>query len=129
MKPLPNSGPPVRSSAAPHSRSPLIIGIAGGSGSGKSTVARGVARALAPGSLAFIDMDAYYLNFSHLPIEQRRMINWDHPDAFDWDLLLNHLGALHDGRSVAKPVYDFITHTRSSQTVEIAPAAVVVIDG
>src|SRR5579859_7701746 len=108
---------------------PLIIGIAGGSGSGKSTVARGVTRSLAPGSVAFIDMDAYYLNFSHLPIEERRAINWDHPDAFDWDLLITQIHDLLEGRSIAKPVYDFITHTRSSRTVEIAPAAVVVIDG
>ena len=92
-------------------------------------MARGIARSLAPGSLAFIDMDAYYRNYSHLPIDQRKAINWDHPDAFDWPLLWGHLQALRDGRSIAKPVYDFITHTRAERTVEIAPAAVVVIDG
>lgn len=108
---------------------PLIIGIAGGSGSGKSTVAKGIARSLAPGSLAFIDMDAYYLNFAHLPLEERRAINWDHPDAFDWDLLLAHLSALRAGEPIDKPVYDFITHTRRSESERIAPAAVVVIDG
>ncbi|HVZ77360.1 MAG TPA: uridine kinase [Gemmatimonadaceae bacterium] len=108
---------------------PLIIGIAGGSGSGKSTVARRVAELLADMSVAFIDMDAYYRNHAHLPIEERRKINWDHPDAIDWDLLVNQLGQLLAGESVEKPVYDFVHHTRSTQTVTIPPADVVVIDG
>ena len=73
---------------------PLIIGIAGGTGSGKSTVARNVAQALSTSSVAFIDMDAYYRNFSHVPLDERRQINWDHPDAFDWELLLTQLPAL-----------------------------------
>jgi len=108
---------------------PLIIGIAGGSGSGKSTVARNVAQALRTESVAFIDMDAYYLNFAHLPIDERRKINWDHPDAFDWPLLVAQLGQLAAGDAVEKPVYDFVTHTRSHQMVTIPPADVVVIDG
>lgn len=108
---------------------PLVIGIAGGSGSGKSTVARNVAQALTAASVAFIDMDAYYRNFSHLPIEERRKINWDHPDAFDWELLVGQLGRLAEGEAIEKPVYDFVTHTRSPRTVTIPPADVVVIDG
>ena len=108
---------------------PLVIGIAGGSGSGKSTVARNVAQSLTAASVAFIDMDAYYRNFSHLPIEERRKINWDHPDAFDWELLVAQLGQLGAGEAIAKPVYDFVTHTRSARTVTIPPADVVVIDG
>jgi uridine kinase len=109
---------------------PLIIGIAGGSGSGKSTVARNVARALeASASMAAIDMDAYYRNFAHLPLEERRAVNWDHPDAFDWDLLVEHLGRMHAGQSVEKPTYDFVTHTRDPRTVHIPPAEVIVIDG
>lgn len=108
---------------------PFIIGIAGGSGSGKSTVARNVAKSMQAESVAFIDMDAYYLNFAHLPLAERRRINWDHPDAFDWDLLIDQLGRLARGESVEKPVYDFVTHTRADRT-EIIPAAdVVVIDG
>ena len=74
---------------------PLIIGIAGGSGSGKSTVARNVGTALGAGSMAAIDMDGYYKNFAHLPFEERKAINWDHPDAFDWDLLLDGAELLH----------------------------------
>ena len=110
-------------------RRPTIIGIAGGSGSGKSTVARRVAEALGSSSVAFMDMDAYYRNFSHLPMTDRRRINWDHPDAFDWDLLVQHLDELRAGRAVEKPVYDFATHTRSAQTQRIPPSDVIVFDG
>jgi uridine kinase len=108
---------------------PLIIGIAGGTCSGKSTVARNVAKALSTSSVAFIDMDAYYRNFAHVPLEGRRQINWDHPDAFDWELLLTQLSALVRGEAIDKPVYDFVSHTRSAQTVRIPAAEVVVIDG
>jgi uridine kinase len=108
---------------------PLIIGIAGGTGSGKSTVARNVAQALHTESVAFIDMDAYYLNFAHLPYAERKKINWDHPDAFDWPLLIAQLQRLAAGESVEKPVYDFVNHTRSDRTVVVPPAHVVVVDG
>ena len=108
---------------------PLVIGIAGGTGSGKSTVARNVAQALSTSSIAFIDMDAYYRNFAHVPLEERRQINWDHPDAFDWELLLEQLSALVRGEAIDKPVYDFVSHTRSGKTVRIPAAEVVVIDG
>ena len=108
---------------------PLFIGIAGGSGSGKSTVARRVAESLSGASVAFIDMDAYYRNFAALPMEERRQINWDHPDAFDFDLFLSQLGDLASGRPISKPVYDFVTHSRSERTVRIEPADVVVADG
>jgi uridine kinase len=115
--------------ASRHAMTPFIIGIAGGSGSGKSTVARNVAQALETGSVAFIDMDAYYLNFAHLPLAERRKINWDHPDAFDWELLVCQLATLAAGQPIDKPVYDFVTHTRSERTVVVPPARVVVIDG
>ena len=108
---------------------PLVIGIAGGSGSGKSTVARNVAAALGDASVAFIDMDAYYLDHGHLPIEERRKVNWDHPNAFDWDHLVGQLGLLAHGEPVDKPVYDFVVHARRAETVRIPPADVVVIDG
>ena len=108
---------------------PLIIGIAGGSGSGKSTVARRIADALAPAKVAFLDMDAYYKHRSDLSIEERRKLNWDHPDAFDLDLLSAHLMALADGKAVDKPVYDFVTHLRTDQTVHIEAADVIVVDG
>ena len=108
---------------------PLIIGIAGGSGSGKSTVARKVAEALHGASLAFIDMDAYYVNFSHLPLEERKRINWDHPEALDLDLLAEHLAALARGEAIEKPIYDFVSHTRRPEVQRIEPADVIVLDG
>ena len=108
---------------------PLIIGIAGGSGSGKSTVARKVAEALKQLSVAFIDMDAYYRNFTNIPLEERRRVNWDHPDAFDFDLLTEHLSELAERRTIDKPVYDFVTHLRSGDTVRVEPSDVIVIDG
>ena len=108
---------------------PLVIGIAGGSGSGKSTVARNVAAALGDASVAFIDMDAYYLDHGHLPLEERRRVNWDHPNAFDWELLVHQLGCLSEGYAIEKPVYDFVHHSRSTDTVRIPPADVVVVDG
>ena len=108
---------------------PLIIGIAGGSGSGKSTVARNVAAALGDASVAFIDMDAYYLDHGHLALEERRKVNWDHPNAFDWDHLVDQLARLASGQAIDKPVYDFVVHARSAETVRIPPANVIVIDG
>ncbi len=108
---------------------PLVIGIAGGSGSGKSTVARNVAAALGDASVAFLDMDAYYRDHSNLSLEERRRVNWDHPNAFDWELLIEQLGRLASGHAIDKPVYDFVDHARSAETVRIPPADVVVIDG
>jgi uridine kinase len=108
---------------------PLIIGIAGASASGKSTVARRIAESLAPASVAFIDMDAYYRNHVELTLEQRRRLNWDHPDAFDLDLLASQLDALARGEAIEKPVYDFVSHLREERTVRIPPADVVVLDG
>lgn len=108
---------------------PLIIGVAGGSGSGKSTVARNVARALGAESVAFIDMDAYYRDHAHLSFDERRKVNWDHPDAFDWDLLVHQLARLLAGEAIEKPVYDFVSHTRGERSVVVPPSRVVVIDG
>jgi uridine kinase len=108
---------------------PLVIGIAGGSGSGKTTVARRVAEALSRSSVAFLDMDAYYCNFAHLPMEERKKVNWDHPDTFDTELLVQQVTELCNGRAVDKPVYDFVTHTRSTRTERVEPADVLVIDG
>jgi uridine kinase len=108
---------------------PLIIGIAGGSGSGKSTVAKNVAENLTTSSVAFIDMDAYYKNFCDLSLDERKRLNWDHPDAFDYDLLCAHLQALSRRERVEKPEYDFVTHLRSAESTPIEPADVVVIDG
>ncbi|MDB4913885.1 MAG: Uridine kinase [Gemmatimonadetes bacterium] len=108
---------------------PLVIGVAGGTGSGKSTVARNVAAALGDASVAFIDMDAYYLNHTHLSLEERRKVNWDHPNAFDWELLVRQLADLAGGTAIDKPIYDFVTHARAGETLRIPPTDVIVIDG
>ena len=105
------------------------MGSPAGQGSGKSTVARRVAEALESASVAFIDMDAYYRNFTNLSAEERKHVNWDHPDAFDLDLFVSQMTALSDGRTIEKPVYDFATHARREETVRIEPADVVVLDG
>lgn len=107
---------------------PLIIGIAGGTGSGKSTVARRIAEAI-PASVAFLDMDAYYRNFEHLTLEERRTVNWDHPDAFDLDLLVSHLDQLAARVPIEKPIYDFVRHLRADETKVVPPTDVIVMDG
>ena len=108
---------------------PLVIGIAGGSGSGKSTVARKLADALRDASVVFLDMDAYYRNLTHLTLEERRLVNWDHPDAFDLELLADQLETLANGLPIRKPVYDFVSHARRPDCKVVEPADVIVIDG
>lgn len=108
---------------------PVVTGIAGGSGSGKSTVARQIIEALPGRSVALIDMDGYYRNFAHRPMDERRRINWDHPDTFDIDLLVAHLDQLVRGESIDKPIYDFATHTRSVRTERVRPTDVIVVEG
>lgn len=108
---------------------PLIIGVAGGTGSGKSTVARRVAEALPEASVAFIEMDAYYRDFKGLSGTELEHLNWDHPDAFDIEFLTEHLAALSRGESIQAPVYDFATHSRSADTRIIRARDVVVFDG
>jgi uridine kinase len=108
---------------------PLMIGIAGGTGSGKSTVARRLAAALADSSMAFVEMDSYYRNVTGKTMQELHRINWDHPDAFDLDLFVEHLDAMAAGQPVEKPVYDYTIHARSDATVRIAPVDVVVVDG
>jgi uridine kinase len=107
----------------------LIVGVAGGSGSGKTTVARKVAERLTEVSVASVSMDAYYRNMSHLTLDERRQLNWDHPDVVDMELLGVHLEALAHGESVQKPVYDFVAHLRSPHTETVASADVIVVDG
>lgn len=107
---------------------PLLIGIAGGTGSGKSTVAKRIAEAM-PASVAFLDMDAYYRNFEQLTLDERRKVNWDHPDAFDLDLLVTHLDQLGARVPIEKPIYDFVRHLRANESRPVAPADVIVIDG
>ncbi|HEY2896449.1 MAG TPA: uridine kinase [Gemmatimonadaceae bacterium] len=107
----------------------LIVGVAGGSGSGKSTVARKVAELLRDSSVASVSMDAYYRNMSHLTLDQRKQLNWDHPDVVDMELLGDQLEALASGAAIDTPVYDFTTHLRTSRTERVSCADVVIADG
>lgn len=108
---------------------PFVVGVAGGTGSGKTTVAERLAVLMGRGSLSLVKLDAYYRDRSSLPFEDRVGIDYDHPDAFDWPLLLGHLRALVDGLAVESPVYDFAQHVRSPDTTRIESARIVVVEG
>ena len=107
---------------------PLFIGIAGGSGSGKTTIAASVVELL-EGRVALVQHDAYYRHMPELSFEERTRVNYDHPASLETELLVKHLMALRSGESIEKPVYDFAMHLRSSQTVRVEPAQVIVIEG
>ncbi len=107
---------------------PLIIGVAGGSGSGKTTVARAIVEHLDLDAV-LIDADAYYCDLAHLSLEERKQVNFDHPEALDIPLLAEHLTSLAQGRSIEKPTYDFAAHTRATRTVMVEPRDVVLVDG
>ncbi len=108
---------------------PFIIGIAGGSSSGKTTVTERLVSMTGSEHLSLIELDSYYLDLGDTPIEQRRTVNYDHPDAFDWALLNDHLAALTNGASVPVPVYDYTQHNRSDKVRIVEPARIVVVDG
>ncbi len=108
---------------------PLIIGLVGGSGSGKTTVARAILDALGGVDAAFIDQDAYYKDLHTLPLEARARVNFDHPDSLDNDLLVAHLSALANGVAIDKPTYAFAHHTRADKTIRVEPRDVILVDG
>ena len=110
-------------------RPPLVLGIAGGSGSGKSTIARAVLEALPPGRGVLLQQDHYYRSQSHLPESERANVNYDHPDALELDLLTQHLDALRTGQSIHRPTYDFTIHDRLKKGVHVEPAAIIVVEG
>lgn len=107
---------------------PLIIGVVGGSGSGKTTVARAIHQATGLDA-AFVDQDAYYQDLAHLTLEERRQVNFDHPDALDNDLMVAQLEQLAAGEAIEKPTYDYVRHTRAEQTERVEPASIVIVDG
>ncbi|HSC58164.1 MAG TPA: uridine kinase [Gemmatimonadales bacterium] len=108
---------------------PLIIGIVGGSGSGKTTVARSILDALGGVDAAFVDQDAYYRDLKHLSYDERARFNFDHPDAFDTDLMVSQIGQLAAGQAIDKPTYDYSQHTRAARTERVEPRDVVLVDG
>jgi uridine kinase len=108
---------------------PFIIGIAGGTGSGKTTVARKIYQSLHLDSAVFLDQDSYYRDLRHLPLEERKKLNFDHPDSLDNELLLEHLDRLIARRPIEKPTYDFAANTRAAGTTRIEPRDVILVEG
>ncbi|MDT5062776.1 MAG: uridine kinase [Acidobacteriota bacterium] len=107
----------------------MIIGICGGTGSGKTTVANSILESVNASEVAFIQQDSYYRNLKDLPLDYRNAVNFDHPDALDNDLLVHHIRKLKGGGSVELPIYDFKTHTRLNETVLIEPKPIVIVEG
>lgn len=107
----------------------LIIGIAGGSGSGKSTVVKKIIDLLPRDSVTIIPQDAYYIDCGHLTPEEKKQINFDHPSSIEFDLLIGHLDQLKQNREIPMPIYSYVTCTRSKETIQVAPAKVMIVEG
>ena len=110
-------------------RRPFVLGVAGGTGSGKSTVADRMIATVGRQSVSVIALDSYYKNPTDLSFEERARVNYDHPESIDWDLLRGHVEALIAGRAVDMPVYDFGAHARSDEVMTVRPAPIIVIEG
>lgn len=107
----------------------IIIGIAGGTGSGKTTVVKSIVESLKADEVAILPLDSYYKDSSHVPVEERQNINFDHPNAFDWKLLSEHVEMLREGKAIEQPIYSYLTCTRQAETVHVEPRKVVIIEG
>ena len=108
---------------------PVIVGVAGGTGSGKTTIVREILRGLDPDSVLVIQHDSYYKDRSHLPKEERANVNYDHPDALETALLVEHLRQLLAGQSADIPIYEFVSHTRKLECRQVQPCKVIVVEG
>jgi len=108
---------------------PILIGITGGTGSGKSTIAQEIFSSLPAKNIGIIEQDSYYKDQSHLTFEERIKTNYDHPFAFDNDLLIEHLQSLMKGEPIEKPIYDFESHNRKKETVTVYPKDIIVLEG
>lgn len=107
----------------------LIVGIAGGTGSGKTTVVRKIIEKLPENCVTVVPQDSYYKDNSHLPLEERQKINFDHPDAIEWNLLAHHIKELKHNRPVNQPIYSYLTCTRGEETIEVIPKTIIIIEG
>ncbi len=107
----------------------MIIGISGGTGSGKTTVAQKIISSVERDTVVYLQQDAYYRNLGDMPLELRHQVNFDHPDAFDTELMINHLQSLHAGECIKQPVYDYATHLRRAETLNVEPRSVIIIEG
>ncbi|MEJ2011456.1 MAG: uridine kinase [Anaerolineales bacterium] len=110
-------------------QTPILIGIAGGTGSGKTTVANVVLSRVGTNSIAFVPHDAYYKDLQNLPLSQRQQVNFDHPASLDTGLMIEHLHALRRGEAVEIPIYDFTTHSRTHETTHVEPQPVIMVEG
>jgi uridine kinase len=108
---------------------PLVIGIAGGSGSGKTTVAQEILQRVGPERIAFIQHDSYYKDLTGLPPTQRAEVNFDHPNSLETELLTSHIEQLRAGKAIQVPIYDFSTHSRTDQSYTVNPRGVIVVEG
>jgi uridine kinase len=108
---------------------PLVIGIAGGSGSGKTTIAQSIVEAIGHDDVTLIQHDAYYRDQTHLQVEERAKLNYDHPDSMESDLLVAHLRDLVAGKAIDRPVYDFTVHNRAAETVRVEPKQAIIVEG
>lgn len=108
---------------------PVVIGIAGGTGSGKTTVANVIMERVGARNIAYLPHDAYYKDLTALPHNQRTTINFDHPDSLDTELLICHVRKLKDGEAIDLPIYDFKTHSRTTQTLHVEPQPVILVEG
>ena len=106
-----------------------IIGIAGGTGSGKTTVVKNIAKALPPHCVAVVPIDSYYNDTTNMTPEERKAINFDHPDAFDWKLLTEHIKKLKNGEAIEQPTYSYIESNRQKETIHVEPKPVIIIEG
>jgi uridine kinase len=107
----------------------MIIGICGGTGSGKTTIARSIVDAVGADRVVLVEQDSYYRNLSDMPLDERHQANFDHPDSIDSDMLVNHIMRLKQGLPIEMPLYDFVTHTRSDKIETIYPQPVVIVEG
>ncbi len=110
-------------------RYPITIAVAGGSGSGKTTVSRALIERVGAEHIAYIPHDAYYKDLSHLPENQRKAINFDHPHSLDTELMIAHIQALQGGETVQIPIYDFTRHLRTEQSIEVTPNPIILVEG
>ena len=107
----------------------MVIGISGGTGSGKTTVANKIVAKVGTDNVVYLQQDSYYRNLGDMPLEIKRHVNFDHPDALDNDLMINHLQTLKAGESIDQPIYDYTTHSRTTATRHIEPRPIIILEG
>jgi uridine kinase len=107
----------------------ILVGVAGGTGSGKTTIAQQICRSLGSDTAVLVEQDSYYLDLGPHPVDERAGFNFDHPSAFDWQLLKEQVGDLKSGRPIHRPVYDYRTHTRAQHGILLEPRPVVILEG